>query len=160
MLRPRAAPVLDKVTFCRQIKGFGDCEPWPADHVFQPETDDRRGEWVQVYAEVRNSTCRPRGQAYELSLAGVVEICDFTNPKHPAVYLDLPATVERSQTPRQDYFVNFRFQLPRLPEGRYTLHVLVKDMLAPVGDDAAPRTAGRSLDFSVGGAGAVRPGRE
>ena len=155
VLRPRAALALDKVCFCRRIKGFGDCEPWPADHVFQPEDDDRRGERIQVYAEVRNFTSRPRDGAYETSLAGVVEICDFTNPKYPPVRLDFPAQLERSRTPRQDYFVNFQFPLPRLPEGRYTLRVRVKDMLAPAGDDAAPRTAVRSIDFVVGGAGTV-----
>ncbi len=160
LLRPRAALALDKVCFCRHIKEFGVYEPWPPDHVFLPENDDRRGEWIQVYAEVRNFTCRPRGGAYETSLAGVVEICDFTNPQHPIVRLDFPAEVKRSQTPRQDYFVNFGFPLPRLPEGRYTLRVRVKDMLAPAGDDAAPRTATRSIDFSVGGAGTVRVERD
>ena len=158
LLRPRAALALDRVCLCRQIKGFGDCEPWPPDHVFQTETDDRRGERMQVYVEVRNFTSRPRGPAYETSLAGVVEIRDFN--KGLAARFDFPAGVDRSQTPRQDYFINFQFHLPRLPEGRYTLHVLVKDVLAPVGDDAAPRTAGRSIDFAVGGAGSVRAGRD
>ena len=116
LLRPRAALALDKVCFCRQIRGFGDCEPWPPDHVFQPENDDRRGERIQVYGEVRNFTCRPRDGAYEMSLAGVVEIRDFAN--HVACRIDFPAGVERSQTPRQDYFINFPFHLPRLPEGR------------------------------------------
>ncbi|HVS39388.1 MAG TPA: hypothetical protein VMS17_27775 [Gemmataceae bacterium] len=156
VLRPRAALTLDKVCFCRQIHGFGDCEPWPADHVFQSETDDHRGERIQVYAEVRNFTCRPHGPFYETSLAGEVEIRDFN--KGLAARLDFPATVERSLTPRQDYFVNFQFPLPRLPEGRYTLRVLVKDMLAPPAMDGAPRAAGRSLDFSVGGAGLAHAG--
>ena len=93
-----------------------------------------------------------------MSLAGVVEIRDFAN--HVACRIDFPAGVERSQTPRQDYFINFPFHLPRLPEGRYTLHVRVKDMLAPAGDDAAPRTVGRSIDFTVGGTGPVRVGRD
>jgi hypothetical protein len=151
VLRPRAALTLDKVCLCRTIKGFGDCEPWPADHVFQPGTVDRYGERMQVYVEVRNLTCRPCGPQYETSLAGVVDICDFVDPKHPAVHLDFPATVDRSQTARQDYFINFQFHLPQLPPGRYTLRVQVKDMLAPATADAAPRKASRSLDFVVGG---------
>ncbi len=141
VLQPRAALTLDKVCFCRQIKGFGDCQPWPADHVFQPETDERRGERIQVYAEVRNFTNRPRGLLYETWLAGVVEIRDFH--KDLVSRIDFPAAVEYRQTPRQDYLVNFQFQLPKMPPGRYTLHVVVKDMLAPPGSDAAPRTAAR-----------------
>ena len=157
LLRPRAALTLDKVCLCRRVADFGKCEPWPADHVFQPATEDHYGERIQVYAEVRNFTCRPTGTAYETSLAGVVEIRSFADPKHPVARFDFPASVDRSQTPRQDYFVNFKFYLPPMPEGRYTLHVLVKDMLAPVGDDATPRRASRSLDFTVGRAGRAGP---
>ncbi len=41
-----------------------------------------------------------------------------------------------------------------MPEGRYTLRVLVKDVLDPAtGDAAAPRSASRSLDFVVGAPG-------
>ena len=151
VLRPRAALTLDRVGLCRKINGFGDSEPWPEDHVFQAEGDDHRGDRMQVYVEVRNFTSRPREAAYDTSLAGVVEIRDF---KQGIVSrIDFPACVDHSQTARQDYFINFQFHLPRLPEGRYTLHVLVKDVLAPVAGDAAPRSASRSLDFSVGRAG-------
>ena len=37
-----------------------------------------------------------------------------------------------------------------MPPGRYTLHVLVKDVLNPAaGDNASPRSAARSLDFLI-----------
>ena len=157
LLRPRAARRSTRSASAARSTASATAEPWPPDHVFQPQNDDRRGERIQVYAEVRNFTCRPRDGVYETSLAGVVEIRDFAN--HVACRIDFPASVERSQTPRQDYFINFPFHLPCLPEGRYTLHVRVKDVLAPAGDDAAPRTAGRSIDFVVGG-GAVRVGRD
>ena len=150
VLRPRAALTLDRVSLCRTIKGFGDCEPWPENHVFQPAAGDFYGEPMQVYVEVRNFTCRQHGPAYDTSLAGVLEVRDFTN--HPVCRFDFPASVDRSQTPRQDYFVNFRFHLPRLPEGRYTLHITVKDVVSPSADDG-PRSASRSLDFAVGGPG-------
>jgi hypothetical protein len=159
VLRPRAALTLDKVCLCRKINGFGDCEPWPEDHAFQAKGDDRRGDRMQVYVEVRNFTCRPCDAGFETSLAGVVEIRDF-NQKIVS-RIDFPACVDRSQTPRQDYFINFQFHLPCqpegrcMPEGRYTLRVLVKDVLAPTASDASPRSASRSLDFLVG-----RPGRD
>jgi hypothetical protein len=152
VLRPRAALALDKVCLCRTIKGFGDCEPWPEGRAFRPASGDYYGEPMQVYVEVRNFTCRPHGPEFDTSLAGVLEICDFKDPKYPVVRLDFPAKVDRSRTPREDYFVNFGFYLPRLPEGRYTLRVTVKDVLSPSADDA-PRSASRSLDFRVGGPG-------
>ena len=153
VLRPHAALTLGKVCFCRKVNGFGDCEPWPENHVFRAGVEGERGEWMQVYAEVRNFTSRPQGPTYEISLAGAVEIRDAQN--RPVSRIDFPSCVKRSQTPRQDYFVNFQFYLPSpMPPGRYTLHVLVKDMLNPAtGDDAAPQSATRSLDFLVGAAG-------
>jgi hypothetical protein len=156
VLRPRAALTLDKVCFCRKINGFGDCEPWPENHVFQAGADGVRGERMQVYVEVRNFTSRLHGAMYETSLAGQVEIRDFANKLvSPVSRIDFPAYVDRSQTPRQDYFINFQFHLPSpMPAGRYTLRVLVKDVLDPAtGDDASPRSAGRSLDFLVGAPG-------
>ena len=150
MLRPRAALTLDKVCLCRKINGFGDCEPWPEDHPFQAEGDDRRGDRMQVYVEVRNFACRPNGALYETSLAGVVEIRDFKQGLVSRI--DFPACLDRSQTPRQDYFINFQFHLPRLPQGRYTLHVLVKDVLAPSDGDAAPRTRQPVAGLLRGGA--------
>ena len=153
VLRPRAALTLDRVCLCRKINGFGDCEPWPEDHAFQAGGDGGRGERMQVYVEVRNFTSRFRGGLYETSLAGTVEIRDFANKLvFPTSRIDFPACVDRSQTPRQDYFVNLRFYLPSpMPEGRYTMHVLIKDVLDPAaGDGAAPRSAARSLDFTVG----------
>lgn len=153
VLRPHAALALDKVCFCRKVNGFGDCEPWPENHVFRAGADGGRGEWMQVYAEVRNFTSRPQGTSYEISLAGAVEIRDAQN--RLSAHIDFPACVKRSQTPRQDYFVNFQFYLPApMPPGRYTLHVLVKDVLNPAaGDDASPRSATRSLVFLVGAPG-------
>ena len=153
VLRPHAALALGKVCFCRKVNGFGDCEPWPENHVFRAGAEGDRGEWVQVYAEVRNFTSRPQGASYEISLAGAGDIRDAQN--RLAAHLDFPVCVKHSQTPRQDYFVNFQFYLPSpMPPGRYTLHVLVKDVLNPAaGDDASPRSAARSLDFLVGAPG-------
>ena len=42
------------------------------------EIIDRYGERMQVYVEVRNFTSRASGPLYETSLAGVLEIRDFT----------------------------------------------------------------------------------
>ena len=90
---------------------------------------------VQVYGEVRNFTCRPRGPP--TNVPGRRGGDPRFRQQRARVPHRLPGGVERSQTPRQDYFINLQFHMPRLPEGRYTLHVLVKDMLAPAGDDAA-----------------------
>jgi hypothetical protein len=152
VLRPRAALALDQVRFCRKVNGFGHYEPWPDDHVFQAGTAEQRGERMQVYVEVRNFASRLNGTVYETSLGGVVEVCDADD--RVISRLDFPPRVDRSQTPRADYILNFQFYLPApLPEGRYTLKVLVKDVIDPATSDAASRNASRSLHFTVGAPG-------
>jgi hypothetical protein len=149
VLRPRSALALNQARFCRKINGFGDYQPWPDDHVFQAGTADQRGERMQVYVEVGNFASRLNGTTYETSLGGVVEIRDSNNKA--VSRMDFPPRVVRSQTPRADYFLNFQFYLPApLPEGRYTLNVLVKDVLDPATGDAASRNASRTLNFTVG----------
>jgi hypothetical protein len=151
-LRPRAALTLDKTCFCRQIDNFGRYEPLPPDHLFQAGGADRPGEFVQVYVEVKNVTSRPRGPFYETALSSTLEIF---NAQKERVWLCRPAAVERSQSPRQDYFINFQFAVPRLPQGLYTLRITVRDDAAPAGG-RTPRTASCSLDFQVAVGAAVR----
>jgi hypothetical protein len=159
VLKPRAALALDQVRFCRKVNGFGHYEPWPDDHVFQAGTADQRGERMQVYVEVRNFASRLNGTVYETSLGGVVEVRDSDN--RVVSRRDFPPRVDRSLTPRTDRFLNFHFYLPApLPEGRYTLKVLVKDAVEPATGDAASRNASRTLHFTVGAPNLSRAGGE
>lgn len=145
-LRARAPLLLDKLCFCRrEVRNFGKFDALPQGHTFQTGSEGRPGELVEVYVEVRNFACRLRNNAYETALAGSVEIHDF---RGEVVWRkDFPAWPDRSQTPRQDYFLTFGFHVPpRLPpDATYTLWVQVKD----VGAEGAPRVARRSLDFRV-----------
>jgi hypothetical protein len=144
-LRRRAPLVIEKMCFCREIRNFGKYDPLPADYAFQTGSDGRPGERVQVYVEVRNFGCRPRGNAYETALQGRVEIHDFRGEVVWAK--DFPYDPDRSATPRQDYYLAFIFNVPpRLPpDSACTLWVYVKD----VGEDGVRRVARRSLDFRV-----------
>ncbi len=152
-LRPRAALTLDKMCFCRQINNFGQYEPLPPDHPFQAGGGDRLGERVQVYVEVKNFTSRPCGPVYETALSS--ELAIFNAQKERVWLWRGPREVERSQSPRQDYFINFQFNVPRLPQGLYTLRVTVRDEAAAPGG-TAPRTASGSLDFQVAVGATVR----
>jgi hypothetical protein len=151
-LRPRAALTLEKLCFCRQINNFGQYEPLPPDHPFRAGGGDRLGERVQVYVEVKNVTCRPCGPVYETALSS--ELAIF-NAQKERVWMWRPTGVERSHSPRQDYFINFQFTMPRLPQGLYTLRVTVRDEAAPPGG-RTPRTASGSLDFQVAVGATVR----
>ena len=163
VLRPRAALTLEKVSVCRQIRGFGDCEPWPPDHVFQPETDGRRGERIQVYAEVRNFRSKLVGVRPGLRDGRWPEWWRFAilrTRNTSSVYASTSRRRwSRSQTPRQDYFVNFQLNAGTDAGGapRCT-QALVGDMLALVGDDSRP-ARGRS-DRSISSQAPAPPGHD
>jgi hypothetical protein len=152
-LRPRAALALDKMCFCRKIDNFGQYEPLAEGHTFQAGSGERPGEFVQVYVEVKNFTSRPAGAVYETALSS--ELAIFNAQKERVWVWKSPRAVERSQSPRQDYFINFQFPMPRLPQGLYTLRITVHDEAAGPGG-RTPRSASCSLDFQVAVGAAVR----
>ncbi|HKB35503.1 MAG TPA: hypothetical protein VKD72_03555 [Gemmataceae bacterium] len=131
MLRPRAGLEITEVRFCRTIRRFGDYDPLPADHAFQAGAGDRPGDFVQVYVELRNFTCRKNGPFYETALASSLTIrdakgalvCRLGEP------LGRPAQVDRLLSRRLDCFLNCHFYVPpNLPAGEYKLVIEVKDV--------------------------------
>lgn len=130
-LRPKAALRAEKSCFCRSIRAFGDYEPLPDAHVFC------YGDLVEVYVELRNLTARRNGRRYETVLTRTIEIYDYQQGRsigankqvRPPVLIRLPVQVNRSWSPRQDWFVNCRFSVPsHLPVGRYYLKIIVQDV--------------------------------
>jgi hypothetical protein len=162
-LRARAPLAIDKMCFCSRIRHFGDYDPLPEDYCFEAGNDNRPGERIQLYVEVRNFTSEVQGDFYITRLASSLWICDFN--KKLVFRQDFPDcrtpegdTADRSRTPRTDYFITYKLQLPaKVPPGKYTLWVQVEDVLS------RPRRLGqRSLDFVVtpeGTAHSLRDGR-
>jgi hypothetical protein len=152
-LRLRAPLALEKVCFCKKIQGFGRYAPLPPQTdeqlaSFQAGSEGRPGERVQIYAEVRNFACRRAQEGhYETLLESKLEIRD--EERREVASIDLGKCVDRSQTPRQDYFLNFQLHVPaKLAPGRYTLWVKVRDVTTD-----PPREADSTLDFRVRAAG-------
>jgi hypothetical protein len=151
-LRQRAGLSLDRVCFCKKIDGYGQFEPVPASHSFQPGSEGRPGDRVHVYAELRNFGSRLNDGQYETTLASTLEIRDMQNRQ--VVALNLGSCVDRCQSRRQDYFLNVQFHVPpKLPAGVYTLQIVVEDQTPGAGGDKASRTATRTLSFRVGPTG-------
>lgn len=146
-LKRKAPLTLDKVCFCKKIQGFGRYTPCDDGNEFQAGSDGKPGERVQVYAEVRNFASRPAAGGYETVLESRLEIRDAE--RNEIANIDLGRCVDRSQTPRQDYFLNFQLHVPaKMPPGLYTLWLRVKDVTAN-----PPRETSCSLDFKVRAAG-------
>jgi hypothetical protein len=150
-LRSRSQLILDRMCFCRWIKNFGDFEPLPPEHTFfQP------GEMAHVYVQVRNFSSRREKEQYVTVLKGRVEIFDENNrDASPPITWGPETRVDVSASPRQDFYINFRFRVPpSTPAGLYTMRISVEDWTeARPGAQSVPewRIGRRKLDFRVGG---------
>jgi hypothetical protein len=156
-LTAKASLTITKMCLCRGIVDrFGIYERLPDDYAFAAGSDNQPGERVLVYVEFRNFMTLPNNTKFETRLMSTLEIHDYQG--HPVWRQDFPTPPDRSQTPRQDYFINYKFWVPqRLPPGSYTLWVQVKDVTGQSGKELpAHRVARRSLDFRVTGQGTTR----
>ncbi len=152
LLHAHAALAITKCCFCDDIRCLGEYIEMPADRPFQAGAGGRPGDFVKVYVELHNLTCRKQGLFYETALASTLTI------KHPATGrkwpVDRPAQVARSLTSRPDWFLTCHFCVPPdLPVGDYDFIIEVKDVTGlPAGAKIpAHRIARRSLPFRVTG---------
>ncbi|MFL5244725.1 MAG: hypothetical protein ACJ8FY_21695 [Gemmataceae bacterium] len=156
-LMAKASLTITKLCLCRGIVDrFGIYEKLPDNYEFAAGSGDQPGERVLVYVEFRNFMTLPNNANFETRLMSTLEIHDYQG--HPVWRQDFPTPPDRSQTPRQDYFINYKFWVPpHLPPGSYTLWVQVKDVTGQSGKELpGHRVARRSLDFRVTGQGTTR----
>ncbi len=157
-LRQRATLRIEKMLFCRQIDDFGEYAAREAVNgmpTFEAGAGDQPGETVRVYVELRNVSSKQRGDSYETCLAGSIELLDFEG--RSAYLKDFRPEQHRGQSARHDFFVNCSFSVPRkIPPGRYTLRVEVRDITSLASDSSAlkasppaHRVARQTLDLQV-----------
>ena len=132
---------IGKLCLCKHIKTFGDYEPFPEDHPFQPR------DLVWIYAEVRNFTSDRRdignGEiVYETRLKTTARITNNAGTHEWPLCFDRRYGPDRSRTLRHDYWDNLSFTVPDLPPGIYTLWLKVVD-------EPTSRVKERSVDFQV-----------
>lgn len=146
-LKKHAPLALENLGLCRRIEGFGRFDPVPAGHAYQAGSAGLPGERVQVYVEVRNFLSRQHQGQYQTILDSTLEVHDAQ--RRPVATMKLGDCLDRTHTPRQDYFLNFQFQVPAaLKPGLYTLWVTVRDVTDGK-TESSTRVARRSLDFRV-----------
>jgi hypothetical protein len=141
-MRTRAPLRVEKMCLCKSISAFGVYEPMPQEHVFQP------GEQLRVYAELRNFSSERHDETggpavFVTQLSSTAEIRDHASKKTVWKQPLQRGEPDRSQTPRHDYFDHYRFCLPDLHPGWYTLEVTVEDL-------ATHRKSRRAVDLKVG----------
>ncbi|HEV2948465.1 MAG TPA: hypothetical protein VGX70_13910 [Gemmataceae bacterium] len=132
---------ISKLCLCKHIKTFGDYEPFPEDHQFQPR------DLVWIYAEVRNFSCERRDMGngelfYETQLKTTARITNYDGTREWPLKFDRRYGLDRSRSLRRDYWDNLSFNVPDLPPGGYTLWLKVED-------EPTHRFKERTVDFQV-----------
>lgn len=120
--------------FCTEVVGFSHRKRFP-NYDFAADQD------VLLYAEVENFVSESSPQGFHTSLRSAYEIVDTLGRQ--VVRREFTPADDRSKNPRQDYFVVYRFRLPKqIPQGKYMLRLIVHDALGQKAGQA-------SLEFSV-----------
>ena len=145
-LRTRSELLVAKMLYCKEINGFANYVPLPEDHAFLARTDNRFGELVQLYVELKNfASVKTKDGDYLTKLTCSLEVNDKNDKKVWSYTFDKNETTHRRSACVNDYHGNYSFYVPALPEGTYRLTIQIVDETIP----EHRRVARKSLVFRV-----------
>lgn len=148
-LTPLTELAIDRLCFCKEVKGFANYQALPADYAFLAGSADRpgeSGELVQLYFEVRNFSSEPRDGIFETRLVSSVEIRDSRGTVRRRLAPPGAPQSLLNSTRVHDYHDSYLFHVPpELEPGTYELTLQVIDQTAP----NSQRVARKSIEFRV-----------
>ena len=138
LLKAKAALRTETVCFCRRIVKYGVFDPLDQNHSFRP------GEMAELYVELRNVVgeghVKPSGErGFRTRFA-----CEFAlrDTDNKIVWGKDCDSEEFSRSLRHDVYLPFRFCVPSIPAGTYTLWVRIVDQ-------STNRAVKRAVEFRV-----------
>jgi hypothetical protein len=121
-------------TFCSEVLGFGSVKRFVKSE-FTVEQE------VLLYAEIENFVSEPSPQGLHTSLRSNYQIVDSLGRQ--VVQRSFAATDDHCKSPRRDFFVVYRFHMPRqVDQGKYMLRLVVQDTISQ-------KTGQASIEFTV-----------
>ncbi len=143
-IRPRSELQISQMAYCKRIRGFGSYDSLPDNHTFLTGVENRPGELVQLYVELKNFVSEPsKTNEYVTKLSCAIELHDTNNRKVWSHHFDRNETTHRRAARLTDFYSNYSFYVPNLPAGTYQLTVQIVDETLP----EFRRIARKSLDF-------------
>lgn len=125
---------LTQLTFCSEVTSFGVVTPFTSNEF-------AAGQPVLLYAEVENFKSQPVQQGFRTALKSSYQILDAGGRRISGTEPQLME--ETCHTPRRDYFLRYRLNLPAgLAAGSYTLQLSIEDTLSQ-------KSAVSSIVFSI-----------
>lgn len=115
------APLLVRnLAFCTEIQDYGCTKPFK-ENEFVPDQE------VLLYAEVENYTSEATSKGFHTPLRSSYQIFDSRGQR--VADHQFPTTEEYCQNPRRDFFIGYRFHLPkRIYAGKHTLQLTIEDL--------------------------------
>ncbi len=111
--------VVRNLAFCTHTQSYGCIEPFKK-YEFVPEQE------VLLYAEVENFTSEPTPKGFHTSLRSSYRIFDVRGQQ--VAQQDFKPTDDYCQNRRRDFFISYRFPLPkRIYPGKHTLRLEIED---------------------------------
>lgn len=111
---------VEKIAFCRSVKGFGRYDPFPG-----PITSNRE---VILYVEVQNLKQVPEMQQFQSSCKASFTIYDSQD--RPVYQFSYPQVFNYlARSPLNDYFIWMKYT-PSLPPGSYKMDLEIEDQRA------------------------------
>jgi hypothetical protein len=109
------------LTFCSKIEGYGRFTGY-SKPLFQADQE------VLLYVEVDNftSTLRTQSNQYETTLQGSYDVRDSAGRR--VSQNTFPVEKDLCRNRRRDFFMWYRFYVPKANPGEYTLQVTVEDI--------------------------------
>jgi hypothetical protein len=144
-LRPRSELVVSKMVYCEDVKGYAWYRPLPENHAFLAGTQDRIGEFVQLYVELKNVASEPtKDGAFVTKLSCSLELHNEAGQRVWRKPFETNDTTLRRSARLNDFYSRHGFYVPALPAGKYRLTLHIADET-----NAQRRTAEKSLVFQV-----------
>ena len=122
-LRPAGPLQIPTITFCTRVDGFG-----VYDTVTSQQLPALLESGIVVYCEVQGFSFRQQDLNWETRLAQQISLMDAQGQ---AIWRDQPnIVVDLCRKQRRDFYIARIIRLPeKLPEGKYTLQVVIEDQL-------------------------------
>ena len=116
-----AAPlVVHNMAFCTSVQSFGSITP-------VRKTEFAPGQEVLLYTEVENYTVEPTQRGFHTALRSSYQIFDARGQR--VADHEFAAMEEYCQSPRHDFFIYYKFFLPkRIYNGKHTLQLTIEDL--------------------------------
>jgi hypothetical protein len=145
-LRPRSELLISRMCYCEEVRGYAWYRALPDNHAFLTGTENRIGELVQLYVELKNIASEPTKEGEFLTkLNCSLELVDSTGKKVWSKSFDGNETTLRRSARLNDFYSRYGFYVPAVPAGTYQLTLRIADETSP----QKRRVAQKSLDFRV-----------